>query len=332
MSVRELDTPTVTALVEDATAAPSMHNAQPWRFRFLRGDSAFQMYADLGRAMPHADPTTRALHLGCAAALFNLRVAAAHAGWATAAELLPDPANPLLLASVRLTSPALSGKGPEADLVPLYPAIRRRHTSRHPFTDEEIPGPLKDALRAAALLEGARLVFPDAWHVRTLLDLVHDAEGRDALDTAASEELRHWTRVGPAAETATDGIPGYAFGPRKRFGRAPVRDFAARLPVPGRESAVFENAPRLAVLGTTGDRPRDWLLAGQAMERVLLQATLDGLATSLTSQALEWPELRWTVRDPRSAMAFIQMVLRLGYGPAGPGTPRRPVHEVLDIE
>jgi hypothetical protein len=111
-----------------------------------------------------------------------------------------------------------------------------------------------------------------------------------------------------------------------------VRDFAARLPVPGREAAAFENAPQLAVLGTKHDRPVDWLVAGQAMERVLLQATLDGLATSLTSQPLEWPELRWTVRDPQSAMGFIHMVLRLGYGPSGPGTPRRPVPAVLDLE
>ncbi|MFF5187682.1 Acg family FMN-binding oxidoreductase [Streptomyces sp. NPDC000345] len=331
MSVRELDTTTVTALVEDATAAPSMHNAQPWRFRFLRGDGTVEVYADLDRAMPRADPTTRALHLGCAAALFNLRVSAAHAGWATATELVPDPANPRLLASVRLSGPALPGHGVEHDLVPLYPAIRRRHTSRQPFTDEPIPEPLKDALSAAALLEGARLVFPGSWHVRTLLDLVQDAEGRDALDTAAAEELRQWTRTGTAAvETASDGVPEYAFGPRRR-NRAPVRDFAARLPVPGRETAAFESAPQLAVLGTTGDRPKDWLLAGQAMERVLLQATLDGLATSLTSQALEWPELRWTVRDPQSPLGFIQMVIRLGYGPAGPGTPRRPVHEVLDL-
>ncbi|MER5436439.1 nitroreductase family protein [Streptomyces sp. NPDC002588] len=337
MSLRELDATTVTALVEDATAAPSMHNAQPWRFRFLRGDHAFQVWSDLERAMPRADPTTRALHLGCAAALFNLRVAASHAGWVPETELLPDPAEPRLLAVVRLTERrALPGNAVEddlaEDLAPLYPAVHRRRTSRHPFTDEEIPPAIKDALSAAALLEGARLAFPDAWHVHTLLDLVHDAEGRDAMDAAASAELRQWTRVGAeAAETASDGVPERAFGPRRLYGRAPVRDFAARAPVPGREAAAFENAPQLAVLGTADDRPRDWLVAGQAMERVLLQATLDGLATSLTSHALEWPELRWAVRDPRSAMGFIQMVLRLGYGPSGPGTPRRPVPEVLDI-
>ncbi|MHB9856107.1 Acg family FMN-binding oxidoreductase [Streptomyces krungchingensis] len=333
MSVQALDLQSVTALVEDATAAPSMHNAQPWRFRFHRDDRTFQVRSDLERALPRADPSNRALHLGCAAALFNLRVAAAHAGWGAATELLPDAADPQLLAVMRLTSPPSPGHGVENDLALLHPAIRRRHTSRHPFSDEEIPQPIKDALSAAALLEGARLMFPDAWHVQTLLDLVDDAEGRDAADPAASEELKRWVRVGAeSAETAGDGVPDYAFGPRKWRGKAPVRDFAAGVSVPGRETATFESVPQVAVLGTTDDGPRDWMVAGQAMERVLLQATLDGLATSLTSQALEWPELRWTARSPESAMGFVQIVFRLGYGPSGPRTPRRPVNEVLDIE
>ncbi len=327
--VHALDEKTVTALAEDAAAAPSMHNAQPWEFRFVRGDGAFHVRADLDRAMPRTDPTTRALHLGCAAALFNLRVAAAHAGWTPVTELLPDPSDPRLLAVVRLTGQAPT----EGDLAPLYPAIHRRRTSRQPFSDEAVPDAIRDGLSAAALLEGARLAFPDIWHVQTLLDSVRDAEGRDAQDPAAEEELKRWVRTGTdAARTAGDGVPDYAFGPLKQHGGAPVRDFAGRQPLPGRETAVFESAPQLAVLGTRDDRPRDWLVAGQAMERVLLQATLDGLATSLTSQALERPELRWITRDPKSAMGFVQMVIRLGYGPSGPATPRRPVAEVLTID
>nr|WP_306610731.1 hypothetical protein [Streptomyces lunaelactis] len=67
----------VTALVYDAAAAPSMHNAQPWRVRYFHGSRTFHVRADFDRVMPHADPETRALHLGCAAALPNLRVAVA---------------------------------------------------------------------------------------------------------------------------------------------------------------------------------------------------------------------------------------------------------------
>lgn len=74
-------------------------------------------------------------------------------------------------------------------------------------------------------------------------------------------------------------------------GRAVVRDFAGGQRINGREAAAFEKTPCLAVLGTQRDGRVDWLHVGQALERVLLQATLDGLATSLSSHALEWPEL-----------------------------------------
>lgn len=101
-------------------------------------------------------------------------------------------------------------------------------TSRYPFADTPIPSPVRDDLREAARLEGASLDFPGPWHVRFLLDLVEDAEGLDTMDPDRVAEVEQWTRIG--AETAADdGVPEYAFGPRRRSGRAPVRDFAGRL-------------------------------------------------------------------------------------------------------
>jgi hypothetical protein len=87
MPAQPLDTTTATALVTAATAAPSLHNAQPWRFRFRSADGVLELWADLDRAMPHTDPDNRALYLGCGAALCNLRVAAAH----LASSLVPSP-------------------------------------------------------------------------------------------------------------------------------------------------------------------------------------------------------------------------------------------------
>lgn len=334
MPVPTLDTRTVTDLVADATTAPSMHNAQPWKFRFHRARRVFDLRADPERTIPRADPTGRALHLGCGAALFNLRVAAAHAGWQPQAALLPEPADPDLLATVHLAEPDHGpDDGPDHALAGLYPVLRRRHTSRYPFAERNLPEEVRNALREAAEREGAQLVFPAVWHVDALLDLVHDAEERDARDPTRFEDIERWTRLGTAdSDTATDGLPEYALGPRKRDGKAPVRDFAGRHPVADRGTTTFEHSPHLALLGTTGDSRSDWLRAGQAMERVLLVATRNELATSLSSHSLEWADLRQLTRDPQSTMGSVQMVLRLGYGPAGPATPRRPVREVLDID
>lgn len=323
-----VDAEVAVALVRDATAAPSMHNAQPWRFRFDAQSSTFRLYADPGRGLQYSDPANRALVIGCGAALFNLRVSAAHLGWHPAVHLLPDPGTPELLATVHLADPVR----PDDDLAELHPAIRSRHTSRQPFADTPIPDSVRGVLSSAADREGATLTFPAAWHVRTLLDLVRDAERRDTTASGAREEALRWTRTGSAADTAVDGIPEYAFGPRDREGMAPVRDFAGRQPVGRRGSATFERVPQLALLATEHDDRDDWLRAGQALERVLLAATRHHLATALTSHALEMRDLRWITRNPDAEPRHVQMVLRLGYGPSGPDTPRRDVADVLDMD
>lgn len=324
-----MDDARVAELVRDAAAAPSMHNAQPWRFRYTRGDRTFRLYADFERRMPHADPDARALHLGCGAALFNLRVAVAHAGHHPDVALLPAPDDAALLATVRLTAPSAG----DAALALLHPAIHRRHTSRYPFSETPVPERLKAALAYAAAQEGAALAFPESWHLRWIQELTEEAEARNLTDRGSEEDLAHWTRIGiAAADTATDGVPDYAFGPRKLGGRAPVRDFAGGRPTSDFGATPFENDPHLALLSTAEDHPADWLRAGQALERVLLLATQEDLATALSTQALEWPDLRWPLRDPSTGTGRVQMMLRLGYGPKGPRVARRRVENVLAIE
>ncbi|MCM2577414.1 Acg family FMN-binding oxidoreductase [Streptomyces meridianus] len=327
MPQRPLDDRTVSDLVAAAVAAPSMHNAQPWRFRYARGSRTFQLRADLDRTIPHADPEGRALHLGCAAALLNLRVALADHGWAADTVLFPDAGDPALLALVRVVPAARPGV-----LATLYPAIGLRHTSRNPFEERRIPRDVETALRETARQEGVRLDFATGPHLQAVLAATTDAEAYDYMDAERDEDLAHWTR--PGGETghrASDGVPQDAFGPRMRGGRAPVRDFAGRRTVPGRPAADFETSPHLVLLSTERDGPPDWMAAGQAMERVLLLATLDGLSTSFATQAVEWPDLRWMLREPVTGTGHVQVVLRLGYGPPGTPTPRRPVSEVLDI-
>ncbi|MCZ0983226.1 nitroreductase family protein [Streptomyces diastatochromogenes] len=329
MSTTALTRPLVTSLIEDAVTAPSMHNAQPWKFVAKTGSGIIELHGDDARAMPHGDPDHRALHLGCGAALFNLRVAAAHRSLRPAVRLLPSPDDPWHLADVRFDGP----DDADDELGVLHPALARRHTSRFPFTEERIPSEVIDGLRAAALLEGCRLVVPGDWHTDTVMHLVHASELFEAADEAVRAEIAAWTRTGAAGEgPGTEGIPAYAFGPRQYDVTSPVRDFGAPRQVPGRVSARFEKSPQIALLGTAEDTPEEWLKAGQAMQRVLLRATLDGLATSLMSQPLEWPELRFDARDPGSTISFVHMVFRLGYGTGGRATPRRPVSEVLSFD
>ncbi|MFM9373811.1 Acg family FMN-binding oxidoreductase [Streptomyces sp. Da 82-17] len=339
MSTIDLPRTLVASLVEDAVTAPSMHNAQPWRFVHRADTGAVELYGDPSRAMPREDPDHRGLHLGCGAALFGLRVAAAHQGLHADVRLLPDTGDAWHLADVRLRP----SQGDEDDeLAVLRPALHERHTSRFPFTDEQVPLEIFDGLCAAAFLEGCRLVVPGPWHTQNVLELVRDSERLEAADDAVRAEVAAWIHTGeaprerPAAgngdargDLRTEGIPAYALGPRQYDVTSPVRDFHARREPSAGAAEPFEECPQIALLSTAEDRPREWLKAGMALDRVLLQATLDGLSSSLMSQPLEWPELRSVARDPETGTGHVHMVIRLGYGPRGQATPRRPVADVL---
>ena len=310
----------ITDLLAAAVAAPSMHNTQPWRFRVRRYSQVIELRADPARALPHSDPVGRAVHIACGAALFNLRLGAAVAGREPVVKLLPDPLQPVLLASVRLAGPY---RALPAELE-LHAAIARRHTNRLPFSDRPVPPGVLAELVEAARVEGAMLHVLDHDETVRVLGLVRDSERDQLADPEYRAELARW--AGGARDQ--DGIPDSALGPRAFDGPTPVRDFTPGRARPG-GYAWFEKTPQLAMLSVhVGDRA-SWLRAGQALQRVLLTATARGIATSPLTQPLETADA-WQVRDPRSGHEQPQMILRIGYGLPVPSTPRRPVSQVLN--
>ncbi|MEV0189599.1 hypothetical protein AB0I39_13815 [Kitasatospora purpeofusca] len=319
-----LDAAALEKLVAAAVAAPSIHNSQPWRFRLRPETSVLEVRAARGRALPATDPAGRALHISVGAAVLNLRVAARHLGLAPEVRLLPDPSDPDLLAAVGLDAPAAARvPGTEA----LYEAIWRRHSIRTPFTGEPVPAAVLDELVVAARTEDARLELPGHEETARILELTAEAERRNTTERAQQAESRNAVHSG---ELLPSGIPARSLGPQDRDARLPMRDFTALGPTGHRAVATFESEPRIAVLVTGHDGRADWLRAGLALEHVLLAATVHSVRASLLHQAMEWPYLRWAAREPHQGPGHVQMLIRLGYGPAGAPTPRLAVHEVLE--
>ncbi|MER7756772.1 hypothetical protein [Kitasatospora sp. NPDC097643] len=310
-------------LAEAGGAAPSLHNSQPWRFRPTPDLLGLEVHADPRRAVPVADPDGRALHISIGAALFNLRVAAAHLGREAGVRLLPAGAGVQPCAVVDLSAPA---RAPEPFGKDLYRAIAARHSSRQPFTNRDVPEALVADLISAAQAEGVTLTMLEEHGVRRVLALTSEAEGRIAADLTRESETRRWLRLEPSY----DGIPLAALGSHDHDARVPMRSFTGHPPHHTTPAGRFEALPQLAILTTHFDHPADWLRTGQAMERVWLLATVHGLRASVLHQAVEIPDTRWRLRDPADGPAHAQLVLRLGYGPPGAASPRRPVEDILD--
>ena len=317
-------------LVKAAILAPSKCNVQPWLFRFHGWD--VEVYRDPSRALPAQDPEGRLTMMGVGAAIFNLRVAAAMLGWLTTTVLLPDPEQPTLAARLTMQPEGAAGAdgGSDrvglADLAALFDWLPRRRTNRQPFDDRPIPAPVRQALEQAGAAEHATLEWvKETRRIRWLRKLASDADFAEADEPHRLVERQMWV----GGQRDREGIPSTSLGPRPAQASAAVRDLAVDPRDRVRATEKFEEQPVLVVLMTDRDSPQDWLTAGQALQRVLVVATSHGVGASFLNQPIENKHLRWLVRDPCSRWTEAQAILRLGYGPEVPQTPRRSPEEFL---
>ena len=311
----------VRRLLGAVAAAPSIHNTQPWRLR-VAGHDLIELHGDPDRVLWVADPRGRALHLSCGAALFNLRLAIRAAGAKPLVWPLPDPAGaPTLLASVQLAK----GRPAEWTELDLFESIWQRHTSRAPFSGRRVPMAVQTALEQAAAAEFTLLrLLPDD-DAALVARLAAAAGGELAENFDHRVELCRW--IGTDGD---DGVPAAALGSQPDRDPAPVRDFGYASPMTPRPSGSYEPVPHLTVLATASDEPADWLRAGQALQRILLTATVHGVATSLLYQPMELHDMRQQEDGWWPWPECPQIIIRFGYGAPGPETPRRRVEDILD--
>ncbi len=312
-------------LLAYAVLAPSNHNSQPWLFRINSTD--VEIHADRHRAIRVIDPHDRELTISCGAALFNLRVAAEYFGHQYTVDLLPAPDDKTLLARFHLGLRADTG----AEDVLLFHAITQRHTNRSAFQPDPVPRELLESLQEAAMAEEAWIQFIEGAEERGVIaDLVAQADRLQWADRHFRQELAKWIR--PKGDTTRDGIPAHEAGVHDWLsfaGPLLVRSFDRGGGVAARDREIAEHSPVLAILGTHKEDRASWLAAGQALQHVLLKARMEDVWASFLCQPIEVPELRQQLAGMFEGEVFPQVLLRLGFGPKVPASPRRSPREML---
>jgi hypothetical protein len=288
--------------VRAAIRAPSILNSQPWRFR--RTGAGMEVLVDEKRKLPVADPTGWAARVACGAATANATLALAASGVQVDVLLCPDAADQEVVA--RLVPAATRPPTPRE--AALYAAIRHRHSDRHPFEETAVPAESRIALRTAAREHGAWLeLLMGEVPVCLVAEIVRAADTARLRDAAYVHEVDFWVREPGAVEGIVIEADGSVL-----------------------HGQVYEQDPLVAVLGTARDTVRDQLVAGIALEYVLLTATNAGLATSLLSRPIEVSAAREELRRGLGRHGVPQIVVRLGYGRPSLPTARRPVNEAID--
>jgi hypothetical protein len=308
-----------------ASRAPSLHNSQPWRW-VVEG-ARLQLWADPRRLMYATDRTGRELTLSCGAVLDHLRVAMAAAGWDSATERLPDPAEQDHLATLEFRPLDAVTEAQRLRAA----AIRSRRTDRLPFAAPPGWPAVESALRRAVLPHEVLLdvVADDARP--TLAEASALTEQLRRHDTAYLSELRWWTS--PFESDATH-VPESSLVSSSEAARV---DVARTFPPAGgghRGGAIDHDHSKIVVLSTHHDDARlDVLRCGEALSAVLLECTVAGLATCTLTHMTEMAMSRNIIAQITGTAGQPQLLIRVGKSaPDGhhvEPTTRRLVTEVL---
>jgi nitroreductase len=305
-----------------ATLAPSVHNTQPWRFHLV--DGRLDIYVDRTRQLTVLDPTSRQMIISCGCAIMNARVSMAGDGVGIEVHRFPDKARPDLLASLVPAEVPVDG-----GLAALDHVIELRQTNRRKFADDEIPASVIEALEDAAAREDSSIVvIRDPDQRVAVASLSQHADNVENLNPAYRAELRAWTTDDPERR---DGVPGLTVPHVDGTSQddVPIRDFDTRgsggLPTTTRSS----KDQCLVLLCTAGDSAAEWLRAGEALERVLLEITRHGFSASPLTQVTEVPSARAQLRRELSLTGYPHVLLRIGRAPVTPASRRRRLVDVL---
>ncbi|GAA3766383.1 Acg family FMN-binding oxidoreductase [Salinactinospora qingdaonensis] len=296
----------VRAALRAGERAPSVCNTRPWAL--THSGSRIAVSVDVDRRLEVSDPKARELVISCGAALYNIRTALRAHGVLPKINILPDPERPGLLAEIDTTH---SVEPSNLDLL-LYPSIGKRRTHRGPFTADVDDVRLVRALSTAAATEGAALrLITDKGLVQSLAGLVAAAEHVQRHERSHAEELARWVRS--PGSRRPDGIHAEDFPPEERVTDAefPERDYGQNR-IPGMLDVHGEVTGTIALLTTVADTRSSHLAAGQALQRLLLTATAEGVSAAFHTQPLEEPLLRAFITERLCEGAHAQMILRLG--------------------
>jgi nitroreductase len=311
----------ITDVIRYATLAANSHNTQAWRFHVA--GRAIAVTPDFSRRTPIVDPDNHHLFisLGCAAA--NLAIAAAASGWPGEVGVASEGGG------VRYEFVEASPK-PER----LLAAIPKRQSTRAAYDGRAVPNADLDALVSAAAIPGVSLVMlTERAKIGKVRDLVVAGNSDQMADPAFMNELKQWIRFNARRAMASgDGLFSAASGnpslptPLGRF--AVDRLFDARSEGE-RYARHIDSSSGIAIfIGDEQDRDH-WIRVGQACQRFALAATDLGLKVAFINQPVEVVRLRADLARLIGTTKRPDIVVRFGYGPTLPYSPRRPAASVI---
>ena len=284
--MRTVDWDTRAGILRAGIAAPSADNSQPWRFAWSGDDLDLRIDAD--RSGRVSDTRYVLSDLAAGACLENMIIHARSLGYAADVQTFPRPDDELWAARIRWR---LDTESDQSE--PLAGAIEQRHTDRRFPWSGSITTDTQARLNAQArLIPGQRLYWPQTPRERkAALNVIRQAETLRFSSPTLHTELFSSIRFAAGWHTACEE----GLAPATLAVEPPLRPVFQALRRPavmamlnrlgaasmlGWRSAwlPIRLSPGLCLLVIPSTARSDVLAGGRALQRVWLQATLDGLS------------------------------------------------------
>ncbi len=284
--MRTVDRHTKEGILCAGIAAPSADNSQPWRFAW-RGDD-LDLRIDASRSGHGSDTRYVLSDLAAGACLENMIVHARSLGYTADLQPFPQPDDELWVARIRWRH---DPEQPPHE--PLAGAIAQRHTDRRFPWSGPITADAQAHLNAQAqLIPGQRLWWPQTPRERNAaLDVIRQAETLRFSSPTLHAELFSSIRFAVGWHSACEE----GLAPATLAVEPPLRPVFQMLRRPAMMSMFnrlgaasvlgwrsawlpIRLSPGLCLLVIPSTTRSDVLAGGRALQRVWLQATLDGLS------------------------------------------------------
>lgn len=322
-----------------ALLAPNPHNRQPWLVDLSEPD-AVTLTVDRGRLLPQTDPYSRQITIGLGCFLELMRMAASHDGQRVTITPFPEGFDDRAL-DARPVARAVFEADPSVVPDPLFAHALDRRSTKEPFdTVRPLPADILAQLDVAVSTQfGGTIDAPEVadWRALTREALLIEIETPNTF-----KESVDLFRIGRNEVDANpDGIDfsGPMFevmGATGLFTRESALDPTSHAYRAGIDAVLAnaETAMGHVWLVSQGNSRPDQLATGADWLRVNLAATAAGVSFQPLSQALqEYPEMAGLYRELHAKLApdggTVQMLARIGYGPAVNQSPRWPLETIL---
>ncbi len=178
------------------------------------------------------------------------------------------------------------------------------------------------------------VLLTDRARINQVRDLIVAGNDAQMADAAFMAELKRWLRFNPRSAMASgDGLFSAASGnpalPEFLGGLAFDTFFTAGAEN-DRYARQIDSSAGVAIFLAEREDKAHWIAVGRACQRFALAATASGLKHAFVNQPVEVARLR-----PELAALIGErgmrpdIIMRFGYGPRLPFSPRRPVNTVL---